>query len=369
MSYAVVHMMKLHSGSVRGIQSHNQREKEPHTNPDIDKSRTYLNYDLLNMKNINYHKAIKERVKNFAPNTKTVRKDAVVLCNFIVTSDEKTMKSMTPTEQKSFFKDVVSFFEMRYGEEKLVNATIHLDETTPHIHIGLVPITKDGRLSAKSLFNKTELRNLQTDFAEKVGKKYGLERGIEGSERTHLSEQQFKTKMAIEQEQKTRDSLFKAQKELEGIKYSFMTLNAEYEAKKAYISQIIKDCDPSVMYPKYAKIEERGLFQKEKYVTIPLEHWESQHIAINHIDAVKKEQKVLENILEELKNNNPNVENKKLIKQNKELKQEIFDLKQTLKTAFKDIESVNNFMKQHPDIKDSFEKQRNVAMEHTPKLD
>ena len=61
MSYAVVHMQKFSRGSVRGIQSHNQREKPPKTNPDVDLSRSGENYDLLNDRNINYHREITGR--------------------------------------------------------------------------------------------------------------------------------------------------------------------------------------------------------------------------------------------------------------------------------------------------------------------
>lgn len=43
--YAVVHMMKIKSGAVGGIQSHNNREHEPKTNPDVDMSRSEDNYD------------------------------------------------------------------------------------------------------------------------------------------------------------------------------------------------------------------------------------------------------------------------------------------------------------------------------------
>ena len=45
--YAVVHMMKIKSGAVGGIQSHNNREHEPKTNPDVDMSRSEDNYDLV----------------------------------------------------------------------------------------------------------------------------------------------------------------------------------------------------------------------------------------------------------------------------------------------------------------------------------
>lgn len=194
--YAVVHMMKIKSGAVGGIQSHNNREHEPKTNPDVDMSRSEDNYDLIPCDN--YKRSIKEKLSNLVESGRAVRKDAVVVCNFIVTSDNETMDALGADRQREFFQDSVKWFSDRYGADRVLNATVHMDETTPHLHIGVMPITQDGRLSAKAIFTKTEMKAIQTEFARDVGEKYGLERGVEGSERTHLSEARFKEQKALE---------------------------------------------------------------------------------------------------------------------------------------------------------------------------
>lgn len=194
--YAVVHMMKIKSGAVGGIQSHNNREHEPKTNPDVDMSRSEDNYDLIPCDN--YKRSIKEKLSNLVESSRAVRKDAVVVCNFIVTSDNETMDALGADRQSEFFQDSVKWFSDRYGADRVLNATVHMDETTPHLHIGVMPITQDGRLSAKAIFTKTEMKAIQTEFARDVGEKYGLERGVEGSERTHLSEARFKEQKALE---------------------------------------------------------------------------------------------------------------------------------------------------------------------------
>lgn len=194
--YAVVHMMKIKSGAVGGIQSHNNREHEPKTNPDVDMSRSEDNYDLIPCDN--YKRSIKEKLSNLVESSRAVRKDAVVVCNFIVTSDNETMDALGADRQREFFQDSVKWFSDRYGADRVLNATVHMDETTPHLHIGVMPITQDSRLSAKAIFTKTEMKAIQTEFARDVGEKYGLERGVEGSERTHLSEARFKEQKALE---------------------------------------------------------------------------------------------------------------------------------------------------------------------------
>jgi len=74
----------------------------------------------------------------------------------------------------------------RYGSN-LVAFTLHQDEKTPHIHAVVTPVTGDGRLSAKELFNPKTLKQLQTDYAQAVG----MERGMEGSRARHVAMKQL----------------------------------------------------------------------------------------------------------------------------------------------------------------------------------
>lgn len=219
--YAVVHMMKIKSGAVGGIQSHNNREHEPKTNPDVDMSRSEDNYDLIPCDN--YKRSIKEKLSNLVESSRAVRKDAVVVCNFIVTSDNETMDALGADRQREFFQDSVKWFSDRYGADRVLNATVHMDETTPHLHIGVMPITQDGRLSAKAIFTKTEMKAIQTEFARDVGEKYGLERGVEGSDRTHLSEIRYKQETAFAEHINLVGEVYVHQQALEDIQQDIET--------------------------------------------------------------------------------------------------------------------------------------------------
>ena len=108
-------------------------------------------------------------------------------------------------QRYNFFSDCTKFFAERYGKENIILAVVHLDETTPHMHLNLMPITPDGRLCSKQLFDKPQLQQLQTNFYEEVGKKYGLQRGKEGRQRKHLSTAEFKAKKIIEQAEAIRE--------------------------------------------------------------------------------------------------------------------------------------------------------------------
>ena len=246
MSKCAVHMMKMKSSAMGGIQSHNQREHESTKNKDIDYEKSGRNFDLVNDEPINYQRAVKERISELNLK-KAVRKDAVTYCSFIVSSDRGFFERLawqehrkreneeresvaigleepTPFEympesyredclregSRNFFQSATDFFCERYGADNVINATVHMDEATPHMHLGLVPVTQDGRLSAKSIFTKAELQDLQTAFAERVGGKYGLDRGTEGSEVTHLSEERFKLKMAQDKAEEAKKEAEKA---------------------------------------------------------------------------------------------------------------------------------------------------------------
>jgi len=190
-------MEKYKRGDIVGIERENERDENYKStkNPQIDKSRTHLNYHTLPHEK-KYLAFIDERIKELAPKRK-IKDDAVLITSFILGSDKEFFDGISPETQKQFFDDCTEFFAERYGKENVTSAVVHLDESTPHLHFNLIPVT-GGRLCAKELFDRAALRELQTDFYEVVGKKYGLKRGKEGSTAKHLDTVAFKTKKMTE---------------------------------------------------------------------------------------------------------------------------------------------------------------------------
>lgn len=295
--YAVVHMMKIKSGAVGGIQSHNNREHEPKTNPDVDMSRSKDNYDLIPCDN--YKRSIKEKLSNLVESSRAIRKDAVVVCNFIVTSDNETMEALGADRQREFFEDSVKWFSDRYGADRVLNATVHMDETTPHLHIGVMPITQDGRLSAKAIFTKTEMKAIQTEFARDVGEKYGLERGAEGSERTHLSEARFKEQKALEMANEhgaiaqelqiiaedCKQELSEATRSLETVKQELSTMQDRKDTLQGEIERL-------EAIDKQTKVRVHEALEKQKPVLLDLQ---------KRISEAKSELSVVETAVKEKK--------------------------------------------------------------------
>ena len=195
-------MQKFHKNDVAPVERENERDENYISdNPQIDRARTKDNYRLISHTET-YTEFINYRLKelNLFP-----RKDAVVMNSFVVGSDKTFFDKMGKMQRYNFFSDCTKFFAERYGKENIISAVVHLDETTPHMHLNLMPITPDGRLCSKQLFDKPQLQQLQTNFYEEVGKKYGLQRGKEGSQRKHLSSAEFKAKKIIEQAEAIRE--------------------------------------------------------------------------------------------------------------------------------------------------------------------
>lgn len=190
-------MEKYHKQDVAPIEKENERDENYEaTNPQIDSERTKNNYRFTPYFGKTYTEFIKGRIKELGLSP---RKDAVVMNSFVLGSDKQFFDGLAKVEQYNFFSDCYKFFVERYGKENIIAAVVHNDETTPHMHLNLMPITPDGRLCSKQLFDKPQLQQLQTDFYEAVGKRWGLQRGKEGSQKKHLSTAEYKAKKIIEQ--------------------------------------------------------------------------------------------------------------------------------------------------------------------------
>ncbi|MFR2389744.1 MobV family relaxase [Intestinibacter bartlettii] len=218
MSYMVCHFGKYKAGNVFGLQKHNQRENENYSNIDIDKARILLNYDLVNKNDINYIKKIKTIIEANRRSERAIRKDATVYCECIVSSDGTFFENLTEDKQKEFFKSSLEYLKNKIGEEFIISANVHLDETTPHMHVGFVPIIENS-LSAKKLIDRKFLREVQDQlpaYLKNLG--FDIQRGIEGSKRKHKDVKEFKKELEREVENKCKDinTIENYKNELEG---------------------------------------------------------------------------------------------------------------------------------------------------------
>ena len=187
MSYGIVRIQKYNNSQVRGIENHLERRNTT-TNPDIDKSKSKMNYDLTAMKDRTLKSMIKEKLQNVE--IKKKRKDVVTMVEMLFTASPEFFENMTDDEIRSYFQNCYEFAAKKYGAENIIAADVHLDEKTPHMHLELVPISK-GRLCAKDLFNH-KLEELQEQAHQQVFSHYGLERGDSHKKAKHISTLNYK---------------------------------------------------------------------------------------------------------------------------------------------------------------------------------
>lgn len=200
MSYIVARMEKMKVGNLGGAYRHNERIFKNHSNKDIDSNRSHLNYELTDRdRSVSYEKQIKNYVNETKISKRAIRKDAVLCDEWVITSDKKFFEDLNQEQVQEFFETAKKYFEEQYGKQNIAYASVHLDESTPHMHMGVVPM-KDGKLSSKAMFDREELKSIQ-DKLPKYMNEHGfeVERGELNSERKHKTVAEFKQDMAVKE--------------------------------------------------------------------------------------------------------------------------------------------------------------------------
>ena len=191
--YAILRFAKYKGPEIGHIESHNERTKEKYaSNPDIDTSRSHLNFHLVAPE----RKYRAEAEKQIAEAGCRTRSDSVRVVEVLVTASPEFFKGKNRSEVKAYFTEALDFIQKHQSKDTIISAVVHMDEKTPHMHLCFVPLTEDKRLSAKEIVgNKKKLTWWQDEFWKRmVGKYPDLERGESASEtgRTHIPPRLFK---------------------------------------------------------------------------------------------------------------------------------------------------------------------------------
>ena len=286
--FCIMRTEKRKRTDLSGIQKENTRTATEYNN------KVSPGMDIFNVvlkESNNWLQDIDNEIK--AAGAKT-RSNSVLALDTIYTASPQFFQERTNAENDKFFQDCLKFHESHFGH--IISAVVHYDETTPHLHVISVPLTKDNRLSARDVIgNKSRMSKTQDAFFEQVGRGYGLERGIhmDGQEKKeHISAQEHelreirrqiargqeelgaiehseetartraqeyrrtaaKLQKEVEQLQEERqaqhksllqltEAKHKAQKEVKGLNYTLQKEKAEFEAITANIKQAGKDLE------------------------------------------------------------------------------------------------------------------------------
>ena len=191
--YAILRFAKYKGPEIGHIESHNERTKKKYaSNPDIDTSRSHLNFHLVSPE----RKYRAEAEKQIAEAGCRTRSDSVRVVEALITASPEFFKGKKKSEVKAYFTVALDFIQKHQSKDTIISAVVHMDEKTPHMHLCFVPLTEDKRLSAKEIVgNKKKLTWWQDEFWKHMVRKYpDLERGESASEtgRTHIPPRLFK---------------------------------------------------------------------------------------------------------------------------------------------------------------------------------
>lgn len=231
MSHIVARMQKMKSANLGGAYRHNERIFENHANPDIDTERSHLNYELTDRdRSVSYKSQIEDYINETKASQRAIRKDAVLCDEWIITSDKAFFENLSPEKTRSFFETAKDYFAENYGKENLAYASVHMDESTPHMHLGVVPM-QNGKLSSKAMFDREELKKIQEDLPQYMSDHgFALERGARNSDSKHLTVAEFKKELA-EKELNLKQGI----DELSEI---LRNRQADFEKSEGYISAL-----------------------------------------------------------------------------------------------------------------------------------
>lgn len=210
----------------------NADENLAHLNKELV-PRTFIDPLTKKKKNLTIQQAVNRRIEEAG--IKKIRKNQNTCIEIILSGSPDTLNSFSQDKVEEWAKDSVAWAQAKWGKENVVSATLHCDETTPHIHLILVPIVQgqSRRSAAKEKQNAAEgkkVKKYNTDknkhrlcvnevytqpllyqyhdsYAETVGEKYGLSRGIKaesGSKVRHQSSIEYNRQLAKEKEEKER---------------------------------------------------------------------------------------------------------------------------------------------------------------------
>lgn len=195
----MAHIAKYKAPSCGHMLAHYTRSKDAVLERDnIDRTRTHLNYVIGHYEKDGTTRAgkvreqaswetIKKRIESVQEATgRKVRKDAVVMADMVVTAP----KNVPEWDMQRFFSLSYIYLANHVGLDNMMGGYVHMDETTPHMHVPFTPI-KDGKFNYKGLCPRSFYQQFHKglgDFLEsRMGYRPEIELGEERKEEKLLS--------------------------------------------------------------------------------------------------------------------------------------------------------------------------------------
>ena len=332
MSYAIVRNEKLTRAKVNGKGTHNDRKAKNHTNKNIDPTRTHLNF-YCKKNELTYIKEF-DKIKTEYDLKGTLRSNSNIMCEMMITSDNGFFNKIGLEETKRYFKESYKFVcnYKNLGEKYIVSAAIHLDETTPHMHLVYIPVihTKDKegkdieKICCRDFWKgKDSYRQLQNAFHKYITSKgFDLERELPAEETgaKHEKIEDLKKLTNFENTKKVLDNMKLELPETPNINnIKLIKLNREKVE-----NEIIKPKDDKIMVLYQENLKLHNELSKQ----------------VNLVNTAEKYQKERDSVLADNKELHKQVNNIKA-----EYKEKEFDIEWKYKSKIKSLEKENTYLR------------------------
>lgn len=236
----MAHVEHYTKTNIKNVLREHNRELHTYKN-DVDASRSHLNWSIGINDATECYKAILSRVEAIMngrepqPQTNLMSEWIITypaeLCEEVTGANGRTYnKPKNDDDCRQFFEEVYAFNCERYGKDNVIAGYVHMDETTPHISLQIVPEAesrKTGKrtVSSASLFNKKELFSYHNDLDDHLSPKF---KGLVKNGRTKGDYTVREMKEREEQEKKLAERE-KANEERERDNTERERVNAERE--------------------------------------------------------------------------------------------------------------------------------------------
>ena len=242
MSKLACHGHNFKKGAVGGMDRHNRRLGEEHSNKDIDTSRTPLNMTYRDTDNL--YQECKAEVEKLKANGGRIRSDQNWLTEFCIYAPSA---ELSHEEYQRYFQEVYDFFRELVGDRNIKLAVVHMDEKTPHMHLDFMPLVRDERgrsvkLSSKEVVTRKFLRDIHDRLPDRLSEKgFDVQRGDEvKSEDKPLKGRSVKRYKADAEREKQE-----LEKDIVNLRYScqdlmsqILELDDEYTSKKRNLDDL-----------------------------------------------------------------------------------------------------------------------------------
>lgn len=258
----MAHIAKYKASAVGKLCAHYNRwqgiDNPNVSRENIDKSRTHLNYTLGvyekdgkrfigKVRGSASWATVKGRIdavnaRAKAEGKRATRKDAVVMADMVVTLPP----NVPPEDAYKFFWNSYQYIADRVGRGNLMGGYVHMDETTPHMHVPFTPIL-DGRFNYKKMCDRKFYQTFHKGLGDRLEQKMGYRPEVELSEETRAQRVYTSRTKDIDKVRGAVDRAVvrpaedEAARIVAAAKEEAAALLSDAEAKKAELAQQIED--------------------------------------------------------------------------------------------------------------------------------